>query len=80
MGAKELQGEISMNFYCKNYKGEIVMTPKLMLMLESMTEKERIDLLGPDPCKEQCFDCMAIVGERRIKTKNLIKRNENRLL
>jgi hypothetical protein len=23
------------------------------------------------PCKEQCFECLAIVGERRKKTANL---------
>lgn len=60
------------DFYCENYKGEIVMTPKLMRILDSMTEEERIDLLGPEPCQKQCFDCMATVGERQLKTKQLI--------
>lgn len=61
-------------FYCKDQKGEVVMTSKLMRILEEMTEEERIDLLGPEPCKKQCFDCMAIVGERQIKTKQLINK------
>ena len=26
-----------------------------------------------DPCKSQCFDCVATVGERKIETKNLNK-------
>lgn len=36
---------------------------------------ERDKILNPEkfPCKEQCFSCMAIVGERRLKTKSLPK-------
>ncbi len=32
---------------------------------------ERDKILHPEkfPCTEQCFTCMAIVGERRLKTK-----------
>jgi chaperonin GroES len=26
----------------------------------------------PEPCTKQCFDCMAIVGERQLKTKKLL--------
>lgn len=34
---------------------------------------ERDKILNPElfPCTEQCFACMAAVGERRIKTKSL---------
>ena len=34
---------------------------------------ERDKILHPEkfPCEEQCFACMAIVGERRLKTKQL---------
>ena len=34
---------------------------------------ERDKILSPEmfPCEKQCFDCMAIVGARRIETKNL---------
>lgn len=62
------------NFYCKDKQGDIVMTSKLMRILDNMTEEERIDLLGPEPCRKQCFDCMAIVGERQLKTKELINK------
>jgi hypothetical protein len=39
----------------------------------NLTEEERSFILhGPQKgCKEQCFTCMAIVGERRLKTKPL---------
>lgn len=32
--------------------------------------KQRNEILEGKPCKEQCFDCMAIVGKTRIKNKN----------
>lgn len=33
---------------------------------------ERDKILHPElfPCTSQCFDCMAVVGERRLKTKS----------
>lgn len=36
---------------------------------------ERDKILNPElfPCEKQCFDCMAIVGERQTKTKKLIQ-------
>ncbi len=41
--------------------------------------KERDKILHPDkfPCEEQCFNCMAIVGERRLKTQQLLNRKPN---
>lgn len=37
-----------------------------------ISEEEKQKLLFPDPCEKQCFDCMAIVGERRRKTNELL--------
>jgi hypothetical protein len=36
--------------------------------------EERNRILHPDmfPCKEQCFDCMAIVGERQRRTREIV--------
>jgi hypothetical protein len=38
-----------------------------------LTEAEENYILfgSGEECKEQCFSCMAIVGERRLKTKQL---------
>lgn len=35
--------------------------------------KERDFILNPElfPCEKQCFDCMAVVGKRRLETKKL---------
>jgi hypothetical protein len=40
-------------------------------------EDEKMSILFPEQCKEQCFDCMAIVGETRQKNKHLtLRKNE----
>lgn len=31
---------------------------------------------GGEECKEQCFECAAIVGERRLKTQKLIEKQK----
>lgn len=33
--------------------------------------KERSEILDGKPCKEQCFNCIAIVGETRLKNKTI---------
>lgn len=38
---------------------------------DSSREIQKLVLDSPPACKEQCFDCIAIVGERRKATKNL---------
>lgn len=38
----------------------------------NLSQQEKWDILFPPHCEKQCFDCMAIVGERRLKTKELI--------
>lgn len=35
----------------------------------NMSEKQMAEILEGKPCKSQCFDCMVIVGETRMKNK-----------
>lgn len=64
-----------MNFYCQIKCGEvdfsIVEWNKAFNQIMSMpiSEAEKEKLLHPEPCKEQCFDCIAIVGRTRLKNK-----------
>lgn len=39
--------------------------------------EDRDRILSPEmfPCEQQCFDCMATVGQRRIDTKELMNKN-----
>lgn len=39
----------------------------------NLSEDQKNEILFPSSCEKQCFDCMAIVGKRQIKTKQLIK-------
>lgn len=43
------------------------------LELTDMSEAEKDAILSPPECEKQCFDCMAIVGARRLRTKEIIK-------
>lgn len=66
------------NFYCQQKCGIVGFSidewnkayKEINAMPISEAEKQR--LIDGEPCTEQCFDCMAIVGERRIKTRKLI--------
>jgi hypothetical protein len=66
-------------FYCQIKCGEVGFSidqwNKSYREIEAMpiSEQEKQKLLFPDPCTKQCFDCMAIVGDRRNKTQQLIK-------
>lgn len=40
---------------------------------KALSEEQKDYILSEEPCKKQCFDCVAIVGQRRIETKNLNK-------
>lgn len=45
------------------------------LELTDMSEREKDEILHPEilgTCDEQCFDCMAIVGRTRLRTKALV--------
>jgi hypothetical protein len=35
----------------------------------NLSEAETNAILHPPACEKQCFNCMAIVGERQLKTK-----------
>lgn len=65
--------------YCQKVCGEIDFSidewneTSKALNLTNMTEREKNNILFPPACDTQCFDCMAIVGARRIKTKKLIQ-------
>jgi hypothetical protein len=62
---------MSKNFYCKNICGD----PDFSIeqwheqMLNCL--KAGIKMPSDVKCTEQCFDCMAIVGERQKQTKEL---------
>ncbi len=70
--------KINRNFYCQKICGEedfsIDEWNEVSKELDktNISEKERDDILFPPKCKEQCFACMAIVGDRQIKTRQLI--------
>ena len=63
------------NFYCQIKCGHedfsIEEWNKADKEIEAMpiSEYEKQKLRWPDPCKEQCFDCIAIVGATRLKNK-----------
>lgn len=66
------------SFYCQKSCGEVGFYIKEWnknykeINAMDISEEEKRKLIHPDPCKEQCFNCMAIVGERRLKTQTLI--------
>jgi len=64
-------------FYCKIHSGSLYSIEEWNLTQKSLeftnlTEKEKQDILFPKVCNNQCFDCMAEVGETRLKTQKLI--------
>ena len=69
-----------MNFYCQIKCGEVDFSiqewnkafNEIIAMPISQAEQEK--LLNPEPCKEQCFDCIAIVGETRLKNLKIANR------
>lgn len=66
-------------FYCQKVCGSdsfsIDEWNQISKDLEStnLTKKEKNNILFPDACVNQCFDCIAIVGATRIKIQTLIK-------
>lgn len=69
-----------MNFYCQNKSG----SPEFSIdewnnaydEVKDMSEEIQSLVLEGKPCKEQCFDCMAIVGERKIQTNKILKNDK----
>ena len=67
------------HFYCLNLVGDPDFSIK-----EYNEQRELCRQLGihfpcsnPPACKEQCFRCMAIVGERRKQTQSLLNNNNH---
>lgn len=63
---------IKHTFYCTNANGH----PDFCIEEWNKQFKESIrlgfEMKELKPCEDQCFDCMAIVGEQRLKTKKLL--------
>ena len=65
------------NFYCQQKCGQVDFSidewNKAYKEINAMpiSEAEKRKLIDGEPCKEQCFDCIAIVGETRIKNQKL---------
>jgi len=53
------------NFYCKIYSNGGYVTKY------KYNGKKTVSV---DTCKEQCFECMADVGERILKTKSILNK------
>ena len=65
------------HFYCQNVAGEVNFSidewNKAYEEVKDKSEEIQRLVLDPQPpCKEQCFDCMAIVGERRKRTQEFL--------
>lgn len=71
------------NFYCQQLCGEVGFSIKewnksyIEINKMQISEVEKRKLIDGEPCVEQCFACIAIVGERRLKTAELMKNNES---
>lgn len=60
------------SFYCQNVVGDAEFSIDEWNNQFKICCDLDIEMPEPTPCKDQCFDCMGIVGERRLKTKRLI--------
>lgn len=69
------------NFYCQNVVGNAEFSIDEWNEQFRLCNELGIEMpLDPDPCKEQCFNCLAIVGKTNIKTQKLIdKLNLNKI-
>ena len=61
------------HFYCQNLVGDVNFSiDEWNKAFEEVKDKSeeirRLVLDSPPACEKQCFDCIAIVGERRAKT------------
>jgi hypothetical protein len=71
------------NFYCQqkcvpvDFSFEEWNKAYLEIQAMPITEVEKQKLINGEPCVTQCFACMAIVGERRKKTQDLIKKQKD---
>lgn len=72
----------SVHFYCQNLTGDVNFSieewNKAFDEVKDMSsEIQRLVLGDPPACEEQCFACMAIVGEQRKKTAHLTGKSED---
>jgi hypothetical protein len=62
------------DFYCQNTCGSadfsIEEWNEVEKRVRSLSKIDQQNILFPKHCNEQCFSCMAIVGERQAKTKS----------
>lgn len=57
-------------FYCQRVVGDAKFSIKEWNEQFRICQDLDIEMPeDPEPCGKQCFDCMAIVGERQAKTK-----------
>lgn len=72
------------NFYCQHHSGHedfsIDEWNEVNHELQSLplTEKQKQDILFPEPCKKQCHTCINIIIDQRAKTQRLIKKMNNK--
>ena len=69
-------------FYCKIHTGSMESINEWNDVEESLrhtnlSEQEKSAILFPSVCTKQCFDCLAEVGETRMKTQKLITKQLN---
>jgi hypothetical protein len=67
------------NFHCRKVNGEA----NFLIddwneafdycIKNNLSEKEMDEILNHPSCEKQCFECMADVGQTRLKTKQLIQ-------
>jgi hypothetical protein len=62
------------HFYCQRLTGDVDFSIEEWNKQNKLCNDMGIEM-PPDPpaCKDQCFECMAIVGAQRQKTNNLPK-------
>ena len=65
-----------LHFYCQNVAGDVDFSieewNEVYKSVQGLSKKDQRKILDPrPPCEKQCFACMAIVGEQRLKTKSL---------
>lgn len=71
------------SFYCQNLCGDIDFSIDEWNEAfkycndNNLSEEETKKILRPGGCKEQCFACMAIVGERRNKTNSIVLKDKS---
>ena len=68
---------VKCHFYCQNLVGDVnfcidAWNKAYDEVKDKSEEIQRMVLDPPPACEKQCFECLAIVGERRKETKALI--------